>query len=338
METKRLTIDEIDEAARIIQSGELVAFQTETVYGLGADATNDDAVQKIYQAKGRPSDNPLIVHVTSLEQAKQYVTEIPEEGYRLIEAYWPGPLTLILPVKEGTLSSFVTAGNATVGIRFPKTEAAKALIDKSGRPISAPSANTSGKPSPTTADHVRHDLNGKIAAVLDTGPAEVGVESTVLDLSNVEAGITILRPGGVSKEDIEKIIGPVNVSKGVKDTSAIPKAPGMKYTHYSPKEPVFIIKKDGIGIEKAVAQFPGKKLGLLADESVIEKHGDKFTHTFSLGQAGDVNKATQVLFDGLRYFDAKDDLDIILAQAYSQEGIGLAYMNRLDKSAGGKYL
>ena len=204
METKRLTIDEIDEAARIIQSGELVAFQTETVYGLGADATNDDAVQKIYQAKGRPSDNPLIVHVTSLEQAKQYVTEIPEEGYRLIEAYWPGPLTLILPVKEGTLSSFVTAGNATVGIRFPKTEAAKALIDKSGRPISAPSANTSGKPSPTTADHVRHDLNGKIAAVLDTGPAEVGVESTVLDLSNVEAGITILRPGGVSKEDIEK--------------------------------------------------------------------------------------------------------------------------------------
>lgn len=338
MKTKILTMADMTEAARLIQAGEVVGFQTETVYGLGADARSDAAVKKIYAAKGRQADNPLIVHVASVAQAERYTENIPEEAYQLMDAFWPGPLTLILPVKKGSLSTVVTAGQDTVGIRFPRTEAAIALIRQSDCPIAAPSANTSGKPSPTKAEHVKHDLDGKIAAIIDTGQTDVGVESTVIDVSNPSNGFTILRPGGVAKEAIEKIIGPVQVSKGVKDASEIPKAPGMKYTHYSPKEPVYIVTANRLGFEGAAAEFSGKRLGLLADDDKIAAYGEQFAYHFSLGAADDVEQATQNLFAGLRYFDELDDVDVILAQAYDSRGIGLAYMNRLDKSAGGKYL
>lgn len=228
------------EAAKLLRSGECVAFPTETVYGLGADATNQAAVQKIYEAKGRPSDNPLIVHIARREQMDPFVASYPVKAIQLMEKFWPGPLTVILPLKKDSLATNVSAGLSTVGVRMPEHPVSLALIDAANIPVAAPSANRSGKPSPTTASHVIEDLDGKIAGIIDGGATGVGLESTVIDCS-LDIPV-ILRPGGVTKEQIEQIIGPVDIATNNTKETEKPKAPGMKYTHYAPKAPVYLIE------------------------------------------------------------------------------------------------
>ena len=239
METRIFKLNEIDQAAQAIKDGQLVAFPTETVYGLGADATNEAAVKNVYLAKGRPSDNPLIVHVASIEMVERYAAEIPNSARQLMKAFWPGSLTIILKIKPGSLSKTVTGGLATVAFRYPDCQPTLDLILKAGVPIVGPSANTSGKPSPTTAQHVFHDLNGKIFGILDNGPTRVGVESTVLDLSTPQPAI--LRPGAVTKAQIESVIGSIDLDQHHVGTNETPKAPGMKYRHYAPGVPVAIV-------------------------------------------------------------------------------------------------
>lgn len=332
MQTKKITLSQLDEAVKLIQAGEVVAFQTETVYGLGADARSDEAVAKIYEAKGRPSDNPLIVHIANVKDVEKYTEEITPEARLLMEKFWPGPLTLILPVKENTLSTLVTAGLKTVGLRMPATDSALSLIRESGAPIAAPSANTSGRPSPTTAEHVIHDLRGKIPAVLDSGTSDVGVESTVIDVS-VEGKATLLRPGGIPREDLEEVIGPIEIAQQILTQDSAPASPGMKYKHYAPDEPVIIISKEEFARKIEVYQAKNIKIGLLADEEVIAEFNLQVEATFNLGEADSPSAASRNLFSGLRYFE-NTEAEIIIAQSFPKTGMGLAYMNRLEKAAG----
>lgn len=336
IETERLKREDIKKAARYLQEGEVVAFETETVYGLGADARNEKAVRKIYKAKGRPSDNPLIVHLADSSEVSQYAQSIPKKAEILMEEFWPGPLTIIFNEKPGILAQTVTAGLGTVGLRVPQTDSARELIRLSKSPIAAPSANTSGKPSPTSADHVLHDLSHKIRAVLDTGATEVGLESTVLDLSDPDYPV-LYRPGSISQEAIEKKIGKVNLPESKLSRHETPKSPGLKYRHYSPEEPVYIVAEDGIGFEQAISHFAaqGEKIGLLANSSLIEKYKSEVEAVFSLGEASDVKEASKRLFEGLRFFQ-NTETTVILAEAYPKEEIGEAYMNRLEKASGGR--
>lgn len=338
MKTEYLTMKEVERAARWIQKGETVAFQTETVYGLGADATNEEAVKKIYQAKGRPSDNPLIIHVARREQALEYCREVSQRAHALMDAFWPGPLTLILEAQKDKLAPSVTAGLETVGVRLPATETAQQLIEMAGIPIAAPSANTSGRPSPTTAGHVLHDLDGKIAAVIDSGPAEVGVESTIVDLSAGPLPV-ILRPGGITREAVEEVIGPVSVSRTDLKKSDIAKAPGMKYQHYAPDEELFIIDEPKEYWKEKILELneQSQQVGIIANEDLIADLSSIIQAGYSLGEKGDAESAASRLFDALRYFE-KTNVTVILAEAYPEEGLGLAYMNRLDKAADHRYL
>ncbi|MEC6748455.1 L-threonylcarbamoyladenylate synthase [Marinilactibacillus sp. XAAS-LB27] len=332
METIWIKEQELEKAAQLLLEGEVVTFPTETVYGLGADATNEEAVKKIYEAKGRPADNPLIIHVSSIEQAYEYAEEIPEAAQKIMEAFWPGPCTIVLK-KKGPIAPTVTAGLETVGIRMPDHPIALQLIKDTGKPLAAPSANSSGKPSPTSAQHVYRDLNGKIAGIVEGGETGVGLESTVLDLSNPELP-TILRPGGISRNEIEAVIGPVRFNPDLANHSDTPVAPGMKYTHYSPTEPVIIISEKGIGWEKAIKkyQIEGEVVGILASEETIKQFGTKETVMFSLGEKSDVISASRRLFKGLRFFE-ETKATIILAEPFNRSGIGEAYMNRLEKAA-----
>ncbi|MER2064495.1 MAG: L-threonylcarbamoyladenylate synthase, partial [Alkalibacterium sp.] len=232
MQTAFLDGSNLDEAAQYLRNGEVVAFPTETVYGLGADATNDEAVKKIFKAKGRPSDNPLIIHISSLAQLEDYVESIPDVAKTVISHFWPGPCTLVLN-KKGPIAPSVTGDLETIGVRMPDHPVALELIEKAGIPLAAPSANSSGKPSPTTALHVKRDLEGNIKAIVDGGATGVGLESTVLDLTDPNKP-TILRPGGVTIEDLESILGTVWLDTHLSDETAAPKSPGMKYKHYSP--------------------------------------------------------------------------------------------------------
>ncbi|MDE6555263.1 MAG: threonylcarbamoyl-AMP synthase, partial [Lactobacillus sp.] len=243
METKIFNKEQIPEAVEFLKKGELVAFPTETVYGLGALATNEKAVKGVYAAKGRPSDNPLIVTVSDEKMMENYVNEVPERAKKLIKHFWPGPLTIILFVKKGSLPNAVTGGLPTAAFRCPDDEMTHDLISELGKPIVGPSANTSTKPSPTTAEHVYHDLKGKIAGIIDNGPTEIGLESTIVDLS-VETP-TVLRPGEITPEEISSVLGEeVLMNKGTTQTKGVPKAPGMKYRHYAPSAPVFIVDKE----------------------------------------------------------------------------------------------
>ena len=335
METTIYNRNQIKQAAQAIREGELVAFPTETVYGLGADATNESAVKKVYQAKGRPSDNPLIVHVASVEMVKRYAEEIPDKARRLMKAFWPGSLTIILKIKPNTLSSTVTGGLSTVAFRFPDNQLTLKMIEEAGVPIVGPSANTSGKPSPTTAQHVYHDLNGKIKGILDDGPTKVGVESTVLDMSTDQP--VILRPGAVTKSDIEGIIGSIDLNHHHVGKNETPKAPGMKYKHYAPNAQVYIVDAgtDWNTVMDWVQQQPFT-VGVMANEDVLHQLTmPDNAEPFSLGH--NVVDASARLFDGLRMYDDEQQVQAIVTQAYPSQGLGLAYMNRLDKSAGGKH-
>lgn len=322
------------QAVDILNAGEIVAFPTETVYGLGAVATNDLAVKKIFEAKGRPSDNPLIVHIGTKEEVALYVADISEVAKQCMDLFWPGPLTLIMPVKPNVLAQSVTAGLSTVGIRMPNHPVALALLQQLKKPLAAPSANRSGKPSPTEAVHVKDDLDGYIPYILDGGSTGIGLESTVLDITQEPP--VILRPGGITKEMLEAKIGPVIQPTQIEQKlDIIPKAPGMKYTHYAPNAPVFLIACCEETVNKAVRQLQheGHSVALLAPTHF---HMSKADFYFSVGEAGSQKEMGATLYNALRACD-KTTATIILATATSTEGVGAAIMNRLEKASGGKW-
>ncbi|MCD7034678.1 threonylcarbamoyl-AMP synthase [Metabacillus sp. GX 13764] len=344
MKTKSWTVDrkddlsrsypQISQAAALLKENELVAFPTETVYGLGANAQSDEAVAKIYQAKGRPSDNPLIVHVADKEQVKKIAAKIPPLAEKLMETFWPGPLTLVLPKQDG-LSKLVTAGLETVAVRMPEDALALALIKESGLPIAAPSANLSGKPSPTLAEHVAHDLTGKIAGILDGGPTGVGVESTVVDCTG-EVPV-ILRPGGITKEQLEEAVGTVEVDRALLKEGEAPKAPGMKYTHYAPKADLYIVKGSMEYLQSLVDQerAAGREAGVLTTEE--NRAAYDADAVLAAGWRSKPETIAAHLYEVLRQFDERD-LDVIYSESFSEEGVGSAIMNRLMKAAGQRVL
>lgn len=334
MKTEILANTQTQQAASWLGQGELVAFPTETVYGLGADATNPTACRAVYQAKGRPSDNPLIVHVDGPQMVWQYAQK-DERAEKLMTAYWPGPLTIILKLKPQTLSTTVTGGLTTCAFRMPDNAATLTTITQLGRPIVGPSANTSGKPSPTTAQHVYHDLNGKIKAIIDDGPTRVGLESTVIDLT-VKVP-TILRPGALTLEQLQKILGTVQTDHHPVQAGEIPKAPGMKYKHYAPRAQVIIVDHPR-DFPQAIAWLQQKKVhfAVMAQQEVLDNLDlAAVSATFSLGDS--LQSASHLLFAGLRQFDLVPEIQYILAQGQTNSGLGSAYMNRLSKSAGNQH-
>ncbi len=327
------TTEDLNNAAELIRKGEVVVMPTETVYGLGANALDVDAVAKIYQAKGRPSDNPLIVHISDFSEIGSYVEEISDDAKTLAEKFWPGPLTMILK-KKPIIPDRVSAGLQTVGIRIPENEIAREFIKACKVPVAAPSANISGKPSPTRFEHVYDDMNGRVAGIIKGGDAGVGVESTVIDMTSEIP--TVLRPGGISVEQLREVLGEVLVSSEVKKDD-IPKAPGMKYKHYSPKAPVYILR----GSDGDIRDFLSKRcaFGKIAIITFDEKKKDlpDGIHFISLGTENSPESAAQKLFDCLRECD-KLEIREIYAPEISDEGLWRAVKNRLYKAAGRKII
>lgn len=321
---------QVVEAADLLIKNEVVAFPTETVYGLGGNANSDQAVVKIFEAKGRPSDNPLIIHIAKPSQLEQFVVEIPEKAKLLMKAFWPGPLTIIFKKKEGKLSAKATAGLSTVAVRIPDHPVALAILEKSGLPIAAPSANSSGKPSPTTAKHVEEDLQGKIAGIVDGGATGVGVESTVVDCTGQIP--IILRPGGVTKEQLEEVVGEVKVDPAIGDLSQAPKSPGMKYTHYAPNAPLFLVAGDREKVQKLVQekQSEGYKVGVLTTEE--NQFYYKADMVYVCGKREALETVASSLYEGLRSFNY-GNVDIIFSEMFPNTGVGEAIMNRLMKAA-----
>ena len=324
--------DQIEAAAKIIRDGGLLGIPTETVYGLGANALNPEAVKKIFEAKGRPQDNPLIIHVPGPQWLLRYCEDVPPIAYELARRFWPGPLTMILRRKP-IVPDVTTAGMDTVGVRCPEHTVTLAIIREAGVPIAAPSANTSGRPSCTTAADVLEDMNGKIDGVVDGGPCAVGVESTILDLTVQPP--RLLRPGGLPLEDLEAVIGHIDVDKAVthslKDGEK-PKAPGMKYRHYAPKAPVTVVT----GSPRKSAEEITRRMK--ADSGIIcfDEFADLFAgHTVQrLGSYNDKSAQAQRVFDALRAFDSEKNVAEIFAQCPDSHGLGLAVGNRLKKAAG----
>lgn len=322
------SVQHVKEAALWIKKGHVVAFPTETVYGLGANALDEQAVEKIFKAKGRPSDNPLIVHIAKKEQLTDLVAHIPEIAHTLIERFWPGPLTLIFK-KKALVAPSVTAGLQTIAVRIPDHPVARAIILEANVPVAAPSANVSGKPSPTTAAHVWHDLQGRIAGIVDSGQTGFGVESTVLDCSTP---IPVLyRPGGVSKEEIEKVIGPIRIHDQSQADRNQPTSPGLKYTHYAPEATLYLVEDINKMDELiALAKKQNKRVGLL----ITEENKERFAADVSVicGRKDELHIVANKLFDSLRTFDQKK-VDVIFAETFPKEGLGAAIMNRLEKAA-----
>ena len=332
MKTQIFTKENLDAAAKALQQGEIVSFPTETVYGLGAIATSQEAVLKVFEAKGRPSDNPLIVHISDINQMTSTVEEVPEIALTLAKAFWPGPLTMILKAKPGIYAPALSAGLPTVSFRMPNHPLTLELITKVGIPLVGPSANLSTKPSPTKVEHVFKDMNGRIRGIVDGGFSTVGVESTVIDLTN-EEGPVILRPGVITKEQIESVIGPIQSSVTTKTGGKeVPKSPGMKYRHYAPKTPVLIVEGAVESFEKATqeAQKNGKIVGIMAQNAIVDALEIGVEGIYKMGTSmDDMNRS---LFDALRTLDHLG-LDIILAQGAPETSVGIAYMNRLKKAA-----
>ena len=332
METQIFTKENLEVAAKALQQGEIVSFPTETVYGLGAIATSQEAVLKVFEAKGRPSDNPLIVHISDIQQMTSTVEEVPEIALALAKAFWPGPLTMILKAKPGIYAPALSAGLPTVSFRMPNHPLTLELITKVGIPLVGPSANLSTKPSPTKVQHVFEDMNGRIRGIVDGGSSTVGVESTVIDLTN-EEGPVILRPGVITKEQIESVIGPIQSSVTTKTGEReIPKSPGMKYRHYAPKTPVLVVEGTVESFTKAIqeAQNNRKTVGIMAQNAIVDAVESRVKGIYKMGTS--VDDMNRSLFDALRTLDHLE-LDIILAQSAPEEGVGIAYMNRLKKAA-----
>ncbi|MGB3972826.1 MAG: L-threonylcarbamoyladenylate synthase [Peptococcia bacterium] len=327
----------IRQAAQLIREGQTVAFPTETVYGLGADGLNPEGVRRIFQAKGRPMDNPLILHVADPQDIHKLVATIPAQAEILIKTFWPGPLTLIMPADPG-IPNEVTAGLKTVGIRMPAHHVALALIKEAGVPLAAPSANRSGYPSPTAASHVLADLEGKIGAVLDGGVTGLGLESTVLDLT--EKTPTILRPGGITQEQLTAVLGEVLQDPGLENKELKPKSPGMKYTHYAPRADVFVLlgepqsvaaKAQAILQENRQNKIPTALLLSSETWPFVDKKDAVYAREMGSHKAPE--EIAHKLYHELRMCDQAGS-KVILVEGYSSEGIGTAIMNRLLKSAG----
>jgi L-threonylcarbamoyladenylate synthase len=318
-------------AVEVLRRGGLVAFPTETVYGLGADALNEEAVRKIFEAKGRPPDNPIIVHVGNMEQVYSLVEDVPPDAERLMEAFWPGPLTLIF-YKSPIVSDIVTGGSPKVGIREPQNEIALTLLNLFGRPIAAPSANASGRPSPTKAEHVIEDLGDKVDLIIDGGDVSFGVESTVLDITTDPP--VLYRPGACPKEEIEKVLKKKIVFWKEVKKEDIP-SPGLKYRHYAPKVPLYIIEEFNEIWQNKIRSWikEGKKVGVLASEETKNIY-PKDLKVYVIGSRSDLYNIALNLFPSLRRLEK--EVDIILAESYPEEGIGLAIMDRLKRAAGDK--
>lgn len=330
-------LSKIKVAANIIKKGGLVAFPTETVYGLGADALNSKAILSLFKAKNRPVDNPPIIHVENLDQIKNLAKEIPIKAKLLIEKFWPGPLTIVFQRSEN-IPIESTAGLDTIAIRMPQHKVALALIKKSKCPIAAPSANISGKPSPTLAKHVFDDLNGKIDAILDGGPTCIGVESTVVNITVNPP--EVLRPGGISIEDLKKTIGDIKIHPFVLTDKQLAiekiRSPGMKHKHYAPKAKVILVEGAVLLIIKKVTEIAKQymlkelKVGILATQETVQYYNADIVK--SLGSRFNLKGIAHNLFSLLREFD-DENVDIIVAEGVPSEGVGLAIMNRLRKAA-----
>lgn len=356
MKTERFSSSEqdIQQASELLAKGELVAFPTETVYGLGAHALDEKAVDKIFLAKGRPSDNPLIVHIGEMEQLSKVVATIPPLAQTCIAAFWPGPLTLIMP-RQPEVPDNVTAGLSAVGVRMPNHPTALALLRQSGLPVAAPSANRSGRPSPTTAEHVLEDLDGLIAGIVDGGLTGVGVESTVLDVT-VDPPM-ILRPGGVTKEMLEQVIGEVAIDPTLvtdgdwelkpelqetdqtvqtdtnREPQLVPRSPGMKYTHYAPKGEMWIVEGDWEKLQSLVDQSraEGYKTAVLTTDERVDRY--QADVVLSCGSRHQLESVASGLYGALRQFD-RLGIERIYAESFPEDGIGFAIMDRLRKAAG----
>ena len=333
MQTKYLSADNAETAqiaADIIKKGGLVAIPTETVYGLGANGLDENAVAKIFIAKGRPQDNPLILHISGPEQMEQFCHHIPQKAFDLAEAFWPGPLTIVLPAKE-CVPKRTTGGLSTVALRCPDHNTAREIIHLAGVPIAAPSANISGKPSTTTAQHVLHDHDGKIDAVVDGGACRVGVESTIVDLT--EERPRLLRPGGITPEQLLEVLGDLVVDKAVTaqiDKDEVVKAPGMKYRHYAPQEPVVIVSGSREKAAAYIRQHFEKGDRVLCFEEELPLY--EGCAPLSYGQEADVNTLSAGLFAALRELD-DPSIHQVYARCPTGGGVAYAVQNRLKKAA-----
>ncbi|MCI6421476.1 MAG: threonylcarbamoyl-AMP synthase [Blautia sp.] len=326
----------LKQAGEILKSGGLVAFPTETVYGLGGDGLNARSSEKIYAAKGRPSDNPLIIHISDMESLDRIVSYVPEKARKLAEKYWPGPLTMIFQKSE-EVPLETTGGLDSVAVRMPSHKTARMLIRYGGGYVAAPSANTSGRPSPTKASHVIEDLNGKVEMILDGGEVGIGLESTIVDFT--EEIPVILRPGYINQEMLEEVLGQVRMDKGllITDTGIRPKAPGMKYRHYAPKAQLTIIEGNTEAVVQEInrrcqdGEAAGLRAGVIGtDETVSAYHAQVVK---SIGTRQDEESIARHLFGILREFD-EEKVDMIFSESFETPRMGQAIMNRLLKAAG----
>lgn len=323
--------EKVQELGAVIRRGGLVGFPTETVYGLGGNALDAEAAKKIYAAKGRPSDNPLIVHVADAAQAETLAAELSPLERQLMRDFWPGPLTLVVP-KKPVVPAETSGGLDTVALRCPVHPAVQALIRAAGVPIAGPSANLSGQPSPTSAEDVMRDLGGRIDAIIDGGPCRIGVESTIISCAG--GRITIYRPGGLPKEALEAY-APVDIDPGIRSGSGHPKAPGMKYRHYAPSAPLTVYTGDAAKTEAAILSFGEKKdktYGFFVSAETAARLPANAV-VFVWGRRGDQQSMAHRLFEGLHYFNAHP-VDQIIGEGTDDTGIGLAIMNRLTKASG----
>lgn len=342
METKILKIDrenidieKIKEAASYIKNGDLVGMPTETVYGLGVNGLCPECVKKVFEAKGRPQDNPLILHISHIKDIDGLCRDIKKRDYEIMEKLWPGPLTLIF-YKKDIVPDIVSGGGDTVGIRLPENPIARKLIEYSGVPIAAPSANLSGSPSPTNARDVYSDMNGRIRAIIDGGSSDIGIESTVIDMTGERP--VILRPGFYTLEYLKTLMGDISLDKGL--TKGIPKSPGQKYKHYAPKAELFVYVGD---IEKVREKILGE-IGRKKEEGLrvgVMTFDEDITYDVDLdlrlGPISDIRKMGQVLFKNLREFD-RNKIDIIFGVGVMEEGYGTSIMNRLKKASSGRII
>ena len=338
VDARNIMVESLQQAGNIIKAGGLVAFPTETVYGLGGDALNPVSSRKIYEAKGRPSDNPLIVHLYRIEDLASIVKEIPEHASKLAEAFWPGPLTMIFR-KSDMVPYETTGGLDTVAVRMPVHPVARALIEASGGYVAAPSANRSGRPSPTSARYVEEDMMGRIEMILDGGDVEIGLESTIVDITADEP--MILRPGYITREMLEKVLGSVDEDKTMMkaDSRQAPKAPGMKYRHYAPKGDLTIVDGEESRVVEYIneqvyrLQKEGHKTGIIGTDATIAGYrGDVCK---SAGSREDETTVARELYRILREFD-DEGVTVIFSESFDTAGIGQAVMNRLLKAAGHK--
>lgn len=323
-------------AANVIKDGGTVAFPTETVYGLGANALDSDAVIKIFKAKNRPMDNPIIVHIANRDTLNLLAVEVPDFVDKLIERFWPGPLTFILKASK-IVPKVTTGGLDTIAIRMPNHKVALALIEESKVPLAAPSANLAGRPSPTSVEHVIEDLAGRIDLIIDSGPTNIGIESTVLDVSGDVP--TILRPGGVTLEDLREVIREVKLHPAVTSKIEVerPLSPGMKYRHYAPKAEMLVVEGEELSVKEKVQEIVNKNVAIGKSVGILTFDENKGIYRNaiikSLGSRQDLKSAAKRLFSLLREFD-KEHVDLIVAEGVTEEGLGLALMNRLRKASG----